>query len=45
MTAVHLGSADERRQLSQVHLDGQGTELAKRVQDEVGTRYRVRYHG
>lgn len=45
MTALHLGSADERLRLSQQGLNELGEVLAQRVQAEVGTRYRVRYHG
>lgn len=44
MTALHLGSpvADWRKRARA--LDERGRQLADRVQREVGTRYRVRYH-
>lgn len=43
MTARQAMPAAERRERGHL-LDERGRELAERVQEEVGSRYRVRYH-
>lgn len=44
MTAFRFGPRTEDWQARQQQLNERGDELAKRVQEEVGPRYRVRYH-
>ena len=44
MTAFRFGPKTEDWQARQQQLNERGDELAKRVQAEVGARYRVRYH-
>ena len=44
MTALHSGLAVAEWQDRARQLDEQGRELAERLQAEVGTRFRVRYH-
>lgn len=45
MTALHFGTAAGAGQLTHLQLNERGRELAERLQEEVGSRFRVPHLG